>query len=126
MKLKGYFRTALFALVAFVLLWYLMDIRAIDLVENPSIALGFSLLLIAILFNGKIATDLRESRNNNLTEAEKNASNDWYKNLIKILTKTKPIEQEEDILLEHTYDGIRELDNDLPPCLLYTSPSPRD
>lgn len=33
----------------------------------------------------------------------------------KTLTKTTPIEQEQEILLKHEYDGIRELDNRIPP-----------
>lgn len=35
----------------------------------------------------------------------------WYKRL----TASVPIEKEEDILFDHEYDGIRELDNSLPP-----------
>ncbi|MEZ4984245.1 MAG: cbb3-type cytochrome c oxidase N-terminal domain-containing protein [Saprospiraceae bacterium] len=35
----------------------------------------------------------------------------WYKNL----TKATPIEKEADVMLDHNYDGIRELDNILPP-----------
>jgi cytochrome c oxidase cbb3-type subunit 3 len=33
----------------------------------------------------------------------------------KILTRAVPVEQERDILLDHDYDGIKELDNNLPP-----------
>jgi cytochrome c oxidase cbb3-type subunit III len=33
----------------------------------------------------------------------------------KVLTRAVPVEQERDILLDHDYDGIKELDNNLPP-----------
>lgn len=38
-----------------------------------------------------------------------------WKKLMQRLTAAKPIEKEQDILLDHDYDGIRELDNHLPP-----------
>lgn len=39
----------------------------------------------------------------------------WAKNMWKKLTGNKPIEAEGEIILDHNYDGIRELDNELPP-----------
>lgn len=39
----------------------------------------------------------------------------WARDIIKRWTKSKDIEQDEEIVLDHNYDGIRELDNVLPP-----------
>lgn len=40
---------------------------------------------------------------------------EWFKKLKRFFVKTRPIEEEGVILLDHDYDGIRELDNVLPP-----------
>jgi cytochrome c oxidase cbb3-type subunit 3 len=44
---------------------------------------------------------------------------DWYKNIMKKLTRTVPMESEGQLLLDHDYDGIKELNNVLPPWWVY-------
>lgn len=44
---------------------------------------------------------------------------EWYKTIMQKLTKTVPMEDEGQLLLDHDYDGIKELNNNLPPWWVY-------
>jgi cytochrome c oxidase cbb3-type subunit 3 len=94
-------------------------------IEYPmvSLFLGVFLFLLVAIEIVVSAVDkvtyhlLSEEQKKQLEEAQSLPFTEsaFYQNLMKKLTRSKEIEEEHDVMLDHDYDGIKELDNVLPP-----------
>ncbi|KJD33211.1 cytochrome C oxidase subunit III [Tamlana sedimentorum] len=121
---------ALFFIIAAFAEYVIDSVDKPAFIEYPLLSLFLILVLLILIAIEGIVSAMRNLVYQSLNEEAKarfDAQNakpskfvSWIKKVYKKLLGSKPIEEEHEIILDHNYDGIRELDNSLPPWWIYS------
>ena len=128
--IPSYIRVPVVFFIIFGIVEYMIDSGDMPaFIEYPAVSLFLFLVLLILIAIEAIIGALEnvmmhrmdeEAKARYLADKEKTYQFTWWKKLYAKMTDSKAIEDEGEIILDHNYDGIKELDNNLPPWWIYS------
>jgi len=128
--IPSYIRVPVIFFIIFGIIEYMIDSgEKPAFIEYPAVSLFLFLVLLILIAIEAIIGALEnvmlhkmdeETKARFLEKKNKTYEFKWVRNTYKKLLGSKPIEEEGEIILDHNYDGIKELDNSLPPWWVYS------
>ncbi|WP_347925244.1 cbb3-type cytochrome c oxidase N-terminal domain-containing protein [Pontimicrobium sp. SW4] len=128
--IPSYIRIPVIFFIIFGIVEYMIDSgEKPAFIEYPAVSLFLFLVLLILIAIEAIIGALenvmlqkmdKEAKARFLAEKNNAFEFKWVKKTYKKLLGSKPIEEEGEIILDHNYDGIKELDNSLPPWWVYS------